>query len=340
MKKKLFGIMLVMILATVGTYFYMKTRLRSDPHIVSVSGNVEIRDAEVSFKIPGFVEKRLVSEGERVERGQIVALLDSRELAQEVDLRKAEVRGAEAVLAKFEEGYRPEEIAQGEASLELANAEARRAEAEARRQERLQQKGATSTRDFESAKAEYEVTLARVREAREKLALLIKGPRVEDIAEARARLEQAQQARSLSETRLGYATLRSPLSGIVLSENVENGEYVAAGTPVVTVGELENVWLRAYIDETDLGRVKIGNKVRVATDTYRDRAYEGRISFISSEAEFTPKTVQTEKERVKLVYRIKVDIPNPHMELKPGMPADGEISLESRTASDGYDTNP
>lgn len=131
----------------------------------------------------------------------------------------------------------------------------------------------------------------------------------------------------------------APLAGVVLSENVEPGMYVAAGTPVVTVGDLVNVWLRAYINETDLGRVKVGQPVRVTTDTYPGEHYEGRVSFIASQAEFTPKNVQTEKERVELVYRVKVDIENPHMELKPGMPADGEILLggtaENAEASPG-----
>jgi HlyD family secretion protein len=101
-----------------------------------------------------------------------------------------------------------------------------------------------------------------------------------------------------------------------------------AGTPVVTVGDLANVWLRGYVDEGDLGRVKVGQRALVRTDTWPDRVYEGRVSFLSSEAEFTPKNVQTEKERVKLVYRVKVDVPNPRMELKPGMPADADIVVE------------
>ena len=124
---------------------------------------------------------------------------------------------------------------------------------------------------------------------------------------------------------MSYATVVSPLTGVVLSKNIEPGEYVAPGTAVVTVGDLVNVWLRAYIDETDLGRVKVGQRAWVTTDTYPGKIYEGRVSFISSEAEFTPKNVQTQKERVKLVYRIKIDITNPNMELKPGMPADAVI---------------
>ena len=154
-----------------------------------------------------------------------------------------------------------------------------------------------------------------------------RGPRAEHIEHARERVAQAQELLALAETRLGYTMLTSPLSGLVLGEHVEAGEQVVAGTPVVTVGDLATVWLRGYIDETDLGRVKVGQKVRVRSDTYPDRAYEGSVSFIASEAEFTPKSVQTAKERVKLVYRIKVDVPNPALELKPGMPADAEILL-------------
>jgi HlyD family secretion protein len=166
---------------------------------------------------------------------------------------------------------------------------------------------------------------AALAQARERFVLVKKGPRRETIDQGRARLDQAKQALALAETRLGYATVGSPLSGVVLSKNVEPGEYVAAGTPIVTVGDLQNVWVRAYINETDLGRVKVGQRVHVSTDTYPGKRYEGRVSFIASQAEFTPKNVQTEKERVKLVYRVKIDIRNPNMELKPGMPADGEI---------------
>ena len=147
---------------------------------------------------------------------------------------------------------------------------------------------------------------------------------------ARAQLQQAKEALALAETRFSYSILASPLTGVVLSHNIEPGEYVAAGTPIVTVGDLEHVWLRAYVDETDLGRVKIGQAAKVTIDTYPNKAYEGRVSFIASQAEFTPKSVQTEKERVKLVYRIKVTIANPEMELKAGMPADARIILQDR----------
>ena len=155
--------------------------------------------------------------------------------------------------------------------------------------------------------------------------LVVAGPRKETIDQARAKVEQVAANLKLAETRLGYATVVSPLSGVVLSKNIEPGEFVVAGTPIVTVGDLVNVWLRAYIEEPDLDRVKVGQRAIVTTDA--GKTFEGHVGFISSEAEFTPKNVQTQKERVKLVYRIKIDITNPNMELKPGMPADAEIQL-------------
>ena len=118
----------------------------------------------------------------------------------------------------------------------------------------------------------------------------------------------------------------SPLTGIVLSHNIEPGEFVAAGTPIVTVADTAHLWVRAYISQTDLGRIRHGQKVAVRTDTFPDKTYDGTVGFIASEAEFTPKTVQTPKERVKLVFRVKVDLANPNDELKPGMPADVVIS--------------
>ena len=155
------------------------------------------------------------------------------------------------------------------------------------------------------------------------------GPRKEDIEDGRAQVEQAQASLRLAETQLSYTVLYSPLSGVVLVKSGEIGEVVNPGTSILTLADIENVWLKAYIPETDLSRVKWGQEVIVTTDLRPQKAYKGKISFISSQAEFTPKQIQTEKERVTLVYRIKIDIPNPDRELKPGMPADGRIVLAS-----------
>jgi HlyD family secretion protein len=312
-----------------------------------------------------------------VKAGDLMARLDSQELAQDVALHRAEVQAAQAALNELLAGSRPEEIAEAEAAVrkaqawldellagsrsqdiaahkatvERAKAEVDRLEAEYTRQTTLYKNDVISAREYEATQAALEAAKALFREdherselaiegprkeqieqaraslkqTTERLALVTKGPRHETIDQARARLEQVKQALAVAETRLSYTSVVSPIAGVVLSENLEAGMYAAPGTPVVTVGDLVNVWVRAYISETDLGRVKVGQRVRVTTDTYPGKHYGGRVSFIASQAEFTPKNVQTEKERVKLVYRIKIDIQNTDMELKPGMPADAEI---------------
>ena len=328
MKKKIVILGLLIMAGLIGGVFYFKNDHTPVQNTIRVSGNMEITDVAVSFKIPGRVEKRLVSEGEMVKAGQVVARLDNKDLSQEVAQRKAQVASAEAVLSEQKTGSRPEEIAQAEAVLARAQADGDRTQLEFERQKKLHDREVISTREFDLAKTSHDGAEARIREAQEGLSLVRKGPRREKIDQAKAGLEQARQALALAETRIGYSVLFSPFSGIVLSDNIEPGEFVSSGTPVITMGDLSRLYLRAYIHETDLGRVKVGQKVRVTTDTFPNKAYEGKITFIASQAEFTPKNVQTQKERVKLVYRIKVDLPNPNMELKPGMPADGEILLK------------
>lgn len=287
-----------------------------------LSGNIEVVDAQLSFKVPGRVAKRPVFEGDRVQAGQLIAQLDDQEQLQQLALRRAEVAAAEAMLAELEAGSRPQEIASAEAALRSAEAERDRAQVDFKRQQELLREAAISTRDFDAAQAATKVATARAVEAGERLKLVREGPRPETIRQARARLEQARAAAALAETQVENTKLLSPLTGVVLSHNIEAGEFVAPGTPVVTVADTAHVWVRAYVDQSDLGRIKHGQHLPVRTDVNPGKTYEGVVGFIASEAEFTPKTVQTAKERVKLVFRIKVDLENPNDELKPGMPAD------------------
>lgn len=325
MNKRLLIIPVIVVAAGAALYGYFQLRPRSDPNLIRVSGNVEVNDVEVSFRIPGWVEARPASEGETIKAGGLIARLETSELTQEVALREAEVRAYTAELAALQAGSRPQEIAVAKAAVRLAQAEVERLAAEFERQRELFERKAASQVAYERAKAEYEVGQSKLQEAQERLKLAEEGPRQEDIARAQARLDQTKQSLAIAKTRLGYATLRSPISGVVLSENVQAGEYVVPGVPVVTIGDLAGVWLRAYVNETDLGRIKVGQLVCVRTDTFPRRAHVGKLSFIASQAEFTPKSVQTQQERVKLVYRVKIDIPNPTFELKPGMPADADI---------------
>jgi HlyD family secretion protein len=226
------------------------------------------------------------------------------------------------VLAELEAGSRPQEVAAAEATLRSAEAERDRARLDFTRKQELFKHDAISSRDLETTQAQLKVAEARTAEIGERLKLVREGPRAETITQAKARVAQAAAALALAETRLENTKLTSPLAGVVLSHNIEPGEFVAAGTPIVTVADTAHLWVRAYISQTDLGRIQHGEKVAVRTDTFPGKSYDGTIGFIASEAEFTPKTVQTPKERVKLVFRIKVDLVNANDELKPGMPAD------------------
>jgi HlyD family secretion protein len=300
------------------------------PGGLHLSGNIETTDAEISFRIAGHVRERLVGEGDRVARGAVVARLESTDLEHEVALRQAEVASARAALAERTAGYRSEEIAQAQAVYDQTRAVLKQTEADWQRQQVLFAQGAVAARETETLQAANEIARGRVEESRQHLALLQKGYRREEIDQARAQLQLAEESLALARTRLDYATLTAPMDGVVLSENVEAGEFVAAGTPVVTIGVLDPLWLRAYISETDLGRVKLGQSAQVTTDSYPGKSYRGTVSFIAQDAEFTPKNVQTEKERVKLVYRIKITLANPAQELKPGMPADAVINLSGQ----------
>jgi len=304
---------------------------RSDKDVrLNLSGNIEVIQVEASFRVAGKVLERPVDEGQLVKAGQLLARLDARDLEQQVAMRRADAATAKAALDAALAGSRKEEVEASKAALEQASAELRRLEPDEARLRDLYQKGILSARDYEASKAALEASRARVRQADQQFTLVRKGPRPEDLTQARARFEQAQQALALAQTQLSYATLTAPTSGVVLSKNIEPMEYVAPGTSVLTLADLQQVWLRAYVEEPDLGRVKVGQKATIISDTFPGKRYEGRVSFIASQAEFTPKSVQTRKERTKLVYRIKIEIPNPTLELKPGMPVDAEIALDGR----------
>jgi len=325
MKKPAVVVITAAVVIAAAITYYISRHRGSSHDTITVAGNIETTTVAASFKIAGRIAERPVDEGEIVKTGQFVARLDSADLDHEVAIRKADADAARATLAELEAGSRIEEIGQAEALLAAAEAEEKRSVDDFRRQEELYRREVIPKQKFDSARAQAETARAQSRQARETLILARKGPRRERIEQARARLRESEAALALAMERRGYATLVAPSGGMVMAKHIEPGEQVAPGTPVITIGDLENVWVRAYIAETDLGKVKVGQKARVTTDTWPGRKYEGRVSFIASEAEFTPKNVQTREERVKLVYRIKVTLANPARELKPGMPADAEI---------------
>jgi HlyD family secretion protein len=392
MKKKRF-IPLVIILIAGGAllYYYFLQNQRGEGTDIPVSGNIEVTTVDVSFKIPGKIEGLSVDEGNQVQERQLIASLEHRDLlAQKAkaeatldaaksriptlqknielqdqatlqEISQAEAAGdvAQARLQQLLTGSRPQEIQAAKANLEQTQADTVKRKADMERAQKLFQDNYISAQDWDSAKNAYEVAAANQKKAEENYALVVEGPRKEEIAAARAQWEQAQASLKLAkarriqvevsrkelataqaqvkeaasaieviQTQIEYSQLYAPISGVVLVKNSEPGEFIVPGGAVVTLGDMERPWLKAFITEGDLGKVKLGQKVSVTTDSYPGKVYPGKITFISSEAEFTPKNVQTAKERVKLVYRIKVALENPHRELRPGLPADGRIHIK------------
>ena len=324
----------IAILITVAILLASCSRKESSAPL-KVTGTIETTTVAASFKVPGRLKERLVDEGHQVKAGQVVARLEDDELKDESRLRAADQQAAQAALADLKAGSRNEEIAASAATLARLKAEAERAELDAVRAEALFRKEVIPRKELDGARAAKDTTAAAVREGEERLRLVKIGPRPDTVKQAKARVDAAGAARSLADTRLGQSVLTAPITGTVISKHAEPGELLAIGSPVITIARLEDVWVRAYIPETELGKVKLGQQATVTSDTWKGRTFQGTVSFIASEAEFTPRNVQTEAERVKLVYRIKITIPNPKQELKPGMPVDAVIDTGARGKGQG-----
>ncbi len=330
MKNKLKILIPVLVIAVAATSYFLYIKKEVDPNQIKVSGNIEVTTVGVGFKIAGHVYQRLVDEGDIIKKGQMVAKLETADLELDAANANAQLLEAKAALNQLTNGSRPQDVAAARAALHSAEADKQNAAVEYQRMEHLFVQNIVAMQERDRSRTAYLMANARAEQAKQQLGLVVEGPRREEIDLAAARVEQAKQVLKLAQTRLTYAQISAPSEGVVLSKNIEAGEYVSPGTPVISIGDLDHVWLKAYIAETDLGRVKLGQKVTVTTDTYPNKVYNGNISFIASEAEFTPKSIQTAEERVKLVYRVKINIENIARELKPGMPADALIQLDGK----------
>ena len=297
----------------------------------------------------------------------LLAELEAGSRPEEIERARAGVAQARESLAELQRGSRVEEIDRSQAELESAQAaeqtakvQLNQAKKDLARYTRLQDNKSISENVFETFQTNFDTAINRVQEAqartraaKEQLSLVTAGPRIEQIKKAEAVLKQAEahynlikagprkeiieQAKAkvqLAEAEAdsahllqSYTELFAPMDGVVLNTSAEQGEYLNPGSPVLTLGRLNKPWMRAYIDEKSLGLIQLNQTVEVRVDSYPEKKFSGRLSYISSQAEFTPKTVQTFEERIKLMYRIKVELDNPELVLKPGMPADGYLDL-------------
>jgi HlyD family secretion protein len=322
---------LLLLLAIGGAVVYFHPQWFRKPtaeNMLKLSGNIEAHESLVSFKVTGRIVDLPVDEGMTMKAGDLLARLDDDDYRQQVAVDNATVHQRTRQLTLALAGSRPQDIEAAKLAMLDAQADLDQKKKDYARYQALYEKDEIpgQTRD----QAATNVTRARdtYERTQQMYNELVEGTRKEELAVDRANVHQADQVVDMSHIRLTYTVLRAPFSGVVLVRQAELGEVVSPGTPIVTLGDLDHLWVRVYVPETDLGKVHWGQTVDVHTDSFPDKTYPGRISFISSEAEFTPKSVQTQKERVTLVYRVKVDLENPQHELKPGMPADVDIKFQ------------
>jgi HlyD family secretion protein len=266
----------IVLIAGIAVTLYIRYGNSRDQGAMTLSGNVEVTEVNIGFKIPGRVLRLYTDEGRTVTSNEKIADLDNAEYESMVNQSKALVLNAEAQYEKARKDYDRFTV--------------------------LHRDGVVSSQQMDSAKSAYDA--------------------------AAAQLQLARATLRTSDVKLKDTVIYAPLNGVVLRKNVEEGETVGTGTMLFTIGDLENPWVKVYVKEDKLGFVKLGQRAEVTADTYPGKVYEGTVTYISSEAEFTPKNVQTKEERVKLVFGVKVSVKNVNNELKPGMPADVRILIK------------
>jgi len=297
------------------------------------SGIIEVTQVDVAFEVAGRMIERSVDEGAMVDKGEPVGKLDDREYRLRVARATAAKEAADAHYRMMTKGAREQEIGRALAAREAADAELAMQTREFERINRLRAEGIVAQTDYDrlanmlaNARATRDQAVAQLDQLRE-------GFRTEEIEGARAELQRAAADLDLAELDLARCQLFAPAAGRVLSKSREPGEMVQPGTPIVTLGDLSRPWVNVYVGERDLGKVRLGMAAQVTVDSFPNHPFAGKVTFISDRAEFTPKNIQTPDERVKLVYRVKVEVETRDEALKPGMPADTMLPLEQPVAT-------
>ena len=295
--------------------------------VITASGTIEAIEVDVASRVMGQILELAVDEGARVKAGDLLATVDH--ATADIQLRQAEagVRLADAQLALLVKGSRIEDIRQAEAALEQAQATLKVASDDARRMRELVLTGSVTPKQREDADARLTVAEAQQKAASETLSKVRRLARPEEIQASEARLAQARAAADLLAKTIAVCTITAPAGGIVTHKAVEAGELVTPGSTIVTLTELDSVYVMIYVTEMEMGRIRLGDGVEVRIDAFPNRVFPGKVTYISPEAEFTPKNVQTKEDRVKLVFGIKVEIENKDGFLKPGLPADALIRV-------------
>jgi HlyD family secretion protein len=333
-------VILAVILVTagvLGALWFIKNKDNPSGTELKVYGNIDIRDANLAFNEKERIARVLVEEGDRVTVGQVLAIQQTHRLEAQIREAEAQIAAQKEVVKRFEVGTRWQEIEQARAELAAAKATVRNSRLNFERIKKTSGAGATSEQALDNARAQLDVDQAQLKVKEKALNLALEGPRKEDISAAKNHLEALKASLSLLKIRLSDMTLTSPAAGVIQNRNLEPGEMASPDRPVVTLALIDPKWVRAYVPEPDLGRIKLGMTAKILSDSFPDQTFDGWIGFISPVAEFTPKTVETEDLRTKLVYEVRVFVYDSKDLLRLGMPV--TVIVDSTVRSDASGGN-
>lgn len=295
---------------------------------LSASGNIKVTEILVSSKVAGEVEQIFKKEGELVEKGDTILTIDHENLDLQLQQALASQEYAEAQLKLLKAGARDEDKNQAEEMLKQAEISLQLSEKDKERMTKLYDSNAITKKQYEDAIAKYGITLAQYNAAKENYKKLKNLARPEEITQAESNLKRQTATVNLLRKNINDTYVTSPQKGYIVKKFVEKGETVSMLSSLFKISDLSIAKLIIYVSEEELGKIKLGQKADIYIDAFKDKSFHGTITYISPEAEFTPKNIQTKDERTKLVFAVKIEIPNPDFELKAGMPADAVIHLE------------
>lgn len=299
----------------------------NNKNTIEASGNIESTNVVVSSRVNGNIDNILKDEGTQVHKGDTIMIIDHETLDLQLRQAEAGVEAAKSQLELLRVGARSEDIQQAEDALNQAKVNLDLAEKNKERMSNLYETKAITKQQFDDVIAKYELTKSQVNIAKENLKKLKNFARPEEIQQAEANLNKNEAAVGLIKKNINDSYVISPIDGFIVNKFVENGETVTMLSSLFKVSNLNPVDLKIYVSEEELGKMNLGQKADVSTDSYKNKKYEGTVTYISPEAEFTPKNIQTKDERTKLVFAVKIKVKNPKFELKPGMPADAVVHL-------------
>jgi HlyD family secretion protein len=324
-------ILVVLVLAVIlGIRWFLQANGNQSASELRIYGNIDIRKANLAFNEQERIDQVLVEEGDRVTEGQVLARQQTNRLEAQIREIQAKIAAQQEVVKRFEAGTRPQEIEQARAEVAAARAQVKNTMKSYERIRQTSEAGATSQQALDNIRAQLDVDQAQLTVKEKALNLALEGPRKEDVAAAKNNLETLKASLSLLKIRLADMTLTSPSTGVIQNRILEPGEMASANRPVVTMALTDPKWVRAYVPEPDLGRINLGMKAEILSDSFPNQKFEGWIGFISPVAEFTPKTVETEDLRTKLVYEVRVYVHDSKDLLRLGMPV---TVIVDRTAS-------